>query len=58
MLSPPQYKLVNKFACAVYKFATLRKQREGTVGLYTSSVTNDVIDWPLPKKFLAELQVN
>jgi len=57
MLSP-QYKLVNKFAGAVYQFSTVRKQREGTVGFYTTSVTDDVIDWPLPKTFLAELQVN
>jgi len=55
---PLQYKLVNKFAGAVYRFSTVKKQREGTVGLYTTSVTDDVIDWPLPKTFLAELQIN
>ena len=56
---PPQYKLVNKFAGAVYQFSTVRKQREETVGLSLyMSVTDDVIDWPLPKKSLAELQVN
>jgi len=48
----PPKKLPKNFAGALYQFSTVRKNTEGTVGLKTTSVTDDVIDWLLPNKML------
>jgi len=49
---PPQSKLAKIFTGALYQFSTVRKQTEVTVGLKMTSVTVDVIDWPLSKEIL------
>jgi len=48
----PRNKLANTFTGALYQFSTVRKYMERTVGLKMTSVTDDVIDWPLPNKIL------
>jgi len=40
------------FAATSYKLSTVRKLMEGTVWFKTTSVTDDVIDWPLQNKIL------
>ena len=49
---PPRNKLANIFTGALYQFSTVGKYTERTVGLKMTSVTDDVIDWPLPHKIL------
>jgi len=40
------------FTVGLYQFSILGKETEGTVGLKTTTVTDDVIKWPLPNKIL------
>ena len=43
------------FASALYQCSAVRKSTEVTIGLNTTSVTDDVIDWPIPKNLLTAL---
>ena len=44
----------NKPAKNFILISTIRNQTEGTLGLKTTSVTDDVIDWPLLNKILGD----
>jgi len=50
--SIPQNKLGQSFAGAFYLFSAVRKSTEGTVGLKTTSVTDNVIDWLLSNNII------
>jgi len=47
---PPRNKFAKIFNSVLYHFLTVRKQTGGTAGLKTTSVTDNVIDWPLQNK--------
>jgi len=48
----PRNKHAKIFTSAFYQFSTVTKYTEGAVGLKTTSVTDDVIDGPLPNNIL------
>jgi len=49
---PPRNKISQIFAGILYQFSAVRKSTEVTVGLETTSVDDDVIDWPNPNKII------
>jgi len=47
---PPRNKIAQIIASTLYQFSAVRKWTEVAVGLKTTSVTDDVNDWPIQKK--------
>jgi len=45
---PSRNKPAKNFTGAMYQLSSVMKLTEGTVGLETTSVTDDFIDWPPP----------